>query len=53
MEQYENHLLSCNTDEYPLSGYVITRDGECGEDDEEYIEEMNAEILNDILKEGY
>ena len=23
MEQYENHLLSCNTDEYPLSGYGI------------------------------
>lgn len=41
MEQYENHLLSCDTDEYPLSGYGIL-----GRNDEEYFddeEEENAE----------
>lgn len=41
MTDYENHLLSCDTDEYPLSGYgILGRNDEGYFDDEE---EENAE----------
>lgn len=42
MEQYENHLLSYNTDEYPLSGYgILGRNDEGYFDDDDDEEEEN------------
>ena len=43
MEQYENRLLSYNTDEYPLSGYEILGRNDEGYFDENDKEEENAE----------
>ena len=38
MDENENHLLSCDTDEYPLRGYGIL-----GRNDEGYFDDKNDE----------
>lgn len=48
MDENENHLLSCDTDEYPLSGYGILERNDEGYFDDKNDEEDDYETLRII-----